>query len=289
MKIRIYGARGAIPAPGEKTQKYGGNTSCVLVSYEENQKKIIIDAGSGIRVLGENLIKEENLDIHIFLTHFHSDHIMGLPFFLPFYQKSAQITIYGPNPVDNSMEKFVKSYIENHEIAARLGNIQAALIFRELNEETFSLESLKVKTQRVNHPVKCIGYRFELNEKSVTFTIDHETYFDGINAEGKAVKESEKLNAKHIEFIRNSDILLSDAQYLPDEYRQYMGWGHSSILDAINRAIAANVRILVLFHHDPNREDKQIDKIVTHYRRVIERKKLPIKIYAAREGWEYLC
>ena len=289
LRIRMFGVRGLVPSSGEHLKKYGGNTSCALLNFDRNEKIFIIDGGSGIKVFGEHLVKHENLDIHIFLTHYHTDHIIGLPFFLPLFKESEKITFYGPKPIEKSLEKFILEHIKNSQVPVPLGKIQCDLQFKEISEESFSIDELKIKTQKMNHLINCIGYRFELNEQSITFTTDHENYFESIDIENSGQNEADNLNQKHLNFIKKSSILVSDAQYLPSEYIRYKGWGHSSVLDAVNRAIAARVKILILYHHDPNREDWQIDKIITHYRRILEKKNIDMKIYAAREGWEYIC
>ena len=289
LKIRMFGVRGLIPSPAENMTKYGGNTSCAYLDYTGNNKILIIDSGSGIKSLGEKLVKSENHDIHIFLTHYHIDHIIGLPFFLPLYKKSEKVTIYGPKHLEEPFEDFLLKFIQNRQNPVPLGEIQCKLQFRELSEDVFNIDDLTVKTKKMNHIVNCIGYRFEANGQSISFTTDHETYFDAADTKDRVQSEADKLNMKFINFIKNSNILVADAQYLPDEYHKYKGWGHSSVLDTVNRAAAAGIKILILFHHDPNREDWQIDKIVTHYRRIIEKKNIDLKIFAAREGWEYLC
>ncbi|MDH5716013.1 MAG: MBL fold metallo-hydrolase [Spirochaetia bacterium] len=290
MKVRMYGTRGIFPAAGKETIRYGGNTSCVQLIVPNNNDIFILDAGTGLKTLGEKLVVNENQNIHIFLSHLHWDHIMGVPFFLPLYRESETVKIYSPPQIKKPLSEEIHEYIKSVEFPIPLGSkIRANLSFHEIKEKNFEINNLKIKTMKMNHTLNCYGYRFESDGKIICYTTDHENYYANDIENEVEVKEANNLNLKHNQFIYKSDILITDAQYLPEENKKYKGWGHSSFVDALNRAINAKVKSLIFFHHDPNRTDDQLDKISNHYRKILEEKNIPIRLYTAKEGWEYVC
>ncbi len=257
MIVRFWGVRGSIPCPGPNTVKYGGNTSCIELIIKELNHRVIIDAGSGIRELGNYLLKENFTNkkdsIKIFLTHTHWDHIMGFPFFAPMYMADSNIKIFGPRASENnSLEEIVGGQWTYNYFPILHKDLAAKVEYIELEEGIYDLEDgLLLKTQLLSHPIACLGYRFEFRNRSFCTIYDTEP-FNNIN--------------QIIEFAKNVDLLVHDAQYTKDEYDSTKaGWGHSYIEYALDIAKKANVKKLAFFHHDPDRTDEELDKLSIKY------------------------
>ena len=288
MKIRMYGTRGITPTPGWETQKYGGNTACIAIRLEDSNNLIIVDAGSGIIKLGQELVNQgSDYDIRLFLTHIHMDHIQGFPFFLPIFDPRNHITIYSPQYPHVSIEKILKIFINEHVSPIHLGKPLAKIKYEYINEKTLVHKSLKIKVCRVNHPITTFGYRFEHRNKVLTIMTDHEP---AENFQSKLADSPEEYilsDSDYCQFINNSDILIADAQYLPDEVKLYQGWGHANVNYIVNKAVSSNIKRLVITHHDPNRTDLQIDTILDQYRAILMKKGVSMEIIAAKEIEEY--
>jgi len=282
MIVRVYGSRGIIPVSGEKFKKYGGNTACLAIRDKKSNEFFIFDAGTGLKKLGEDLIAIEHIDkIHIFLTHIHSDHISGLPFFLPLYSKKYNIIIYGPASLIYNLKSEILSLFKQHTNPVNLGEPVADIQIMELEETSLTVSNINIKTILLNHPIENLGYRISVDETSICYLTDHEPYRKGMD-NIKQIK-----NNRYKEFILNTSMMIADAQYLPDEYEMYKGWGHAPVNYIINQAIEGRVKRVVLTHHDPNRTDIQIDDILQHYRKLLIKKNIKLEIIAAKEIDEY--
>jgi len=270
-KVIFWGVRGSIPCPGPKTAKYGGNTSSIQIKTDLDYQ-IIIDAGSGIRNLGMSLMGDPEvkkpLDIYLFFTHTHWDHIMGFPFFTPIYIPNAKVSIFGPVSFeDEPLEKVIGGQLTYRYFPIRQDELRSSIKYQPLKEGSMQLPGgMIVSYKFLNHPVLCLGYRFEYKGKIFCTCFDHEPFrnlFEGdpINEEEGKLAADEN-NAKITAFFSNSDLLVHDSQYTTEEYNQkYIGWGHSTYKYAITQALKGNVKKLALFHHDPERSDSQLDKI----------------------------
>ncbi|MDH4199086.1 MAG: MBL fold metallo-hydrolase [Spirochaetia bacterium] len=287
MKIRMYGTRGITPAPGVQSSRYGGNTSCIALRLEDSNDLMIIDAGTGIIKLGQELVsKPTPYNIKLFITHIHMDHIQGFPFFLPLYNPENNITIYYPKYEQASLEKILNILANEYVNPVHLGKIKAQIRYEHLQENIITLKTLRIKNIRVNHPILTLGFRFEHRGKVLCVITDHEPESNL----KKNPNDTEKYILSDIDygsFIEHSDLLIADAQYLPEEVKLYAGWGHANINYIVNQCIKSSVGRVVLTHHDPNRTDLQIDTIVDHYRTLITKKGLKLEIVAAREIEEY--
>ncbi len=300
IKIVFWGVRGSIPCPGSQTVKYGGNTACIELCLDELDCSLIIDAGSGIREMGYQLVKREdkNLDIKIFLTHTHLDHISGLPFFLPAYMPDRKIKIYGPVSHDQAtLEHIVGGLMDYRYFPIRRDELAAEIEYISLKEEHLNLGAgLSLTTKLLNHPILCLGYRFAYQDKIVCTTYDTEPFRNLFNLDSQdsnydegLVRDGEEtareLNAQLEEFYRGADLLIHDCQYTKAEYESgKQGWGHSWFEYVCSAAARAGVKKLALFHHDPTRTDVQLEELEkihcspNRYGR--------IEIFCAREGME---
>lgn len=276
MKVRFWGVRGSVPTPGPKTIKYGGNTSCIEIRGDKDEL-LIIDAGTGLRELGNYLIANDlpkgPLNLNILLTHTHWDHIQGFPFFGPAYIPSSKITFRGPvNAIGVKLEDIVAGQMQYSYFPIRLSELRADIQFQEIREESFEIGPFHISTCYLNHPILCLGYRITYNNKTVVTIYDNEP-FRNIFAEDdhetddsvdeETIKEAEEYvnaqNKKIQDFAQDADLIIYDAQYTTEEYKTKIGWGHSTIDNALESGFAAKCKKLALFHHDPVRSDNELD------------------------------
>jgi phosphoribosyl 1,2-cyclic phosphodiesterase len=293
---RFWGVRGSIPCPGKNTVEFGGNTSCIEIRAGE--KVVIIDAGSGLKDLGNYLLshdmKKAPLNADIFLTHTHLDHIIGFPMFAPLFVPGTRLRIWGPVlPHEKSLESVLGNLMSYEYWPLKLSELSADLSFEQIRETTLDLGSgLSVTTKYLNHSLVSLGYRFEYCGKSIASLYDNEPFEDlfadfresgsfynedaALNSTGIAEIEQEKLAG----FYQHADIFICDSQYTRDEYengRQHRG--HSTDQQALLLARKAQVKKLVLFHHDPARTDKELRAVEKN-----NRGSVGLQIMAAKEG-----
>ncbi|MCZ6872635.1 MAG: MBL fold metallo-hydrolase [bacterium] len=279
MQITFWGIRGSIPAPGSDTIRYGGNTSCVEVRLD-NGTLIVFDAGTGLRPLGHRLMAQaQPVKIYLFLSHMHWDHIQGLPFFVPGYNRETEICILGPHGGLASLEQRICDQMRAPYYPIPMHAMAANFRFTELTEgSVVELPGAKIEVGILNHPGKTLGYRLLADDKVLVYATDNEPF-------GK-LPGSQHLTcpSRILALAQGANLLIQDAQYTPDEYPQRIGWGHSTYLDALHIAHDAEVERLVLFHHDPTHSDAQVDRIVTRCRAWIKRRGLALDCLSAAEG-----
>jgi len=300
MRIKFWGVRGSIPCPGPKTMKYGGNTACIELRFPEINRLIIIDAGSGIRELGNfmmaNDFKQGPINTDIFLTHTHWDHIMGFPFFTPIYVPGSTIRVHGPVSFEgDTLEKIVGGQLTYRYFPVRQAELAAKIEYLDLKEGEFDLgDGITVTTKYLNHPILCLGYRFSWRGKTFCTAYDTEpfrnvfctdpedpSYDEGMATEGELVAQEQ--NGVLEQFFSEVDLLVHDSQYTDEEYTaRFLGWGHSSFEHAVAAAKRAGVKSLALFHHDPMRTDEQIDALTEKY--CVAAGQGGTEIFFAREG-----
>ncbi len=301
IKVRFWGVRGSIPCPGPDTVRYGGNTSCLELRFGDRERLVIVDAGSGIRDLGNSMLKTDlpkgPIQTEIFFTHTHWDHIMGFPFFTPIYIPKTKLTIYGPVTYEeDTLDKIIGEQLRYRYFPVRQSELAAQFKYKALKESTLDIgDGLHVSTKYLNHPVLCLGYRFEYEGKVFCTVYDTEP-FQNVFAQDpsspdydeEAVREGEiaarQENEKIMKFIYGADLVVYDTQYTHKEYMAgKVGWGHTSFEDAINTAHKAKVKKMMCFHHDPMRTDDELDKLLEQYRKRISGKS-GLVIEGAREG-----
>ncbi|TDQ16240.1 ribonuclease BN (tRNA processing enzyme) [Algoriphagus boseongensis] len=253
MKVKIWGCRGSLPAPGPENVIYGGNTSCVQITHGDTF--IVLDAGSGIQRLGKYMnpnVKE----IHILLTHLHIDHMMGLGFFLPLYDPEVKVHIWGPDSGKESLLGNLRRYFSPPLFPVTFSELPHHPVIHELSQNTFSLGGLTIYTDYLCHPGATLGYRITDGKSTVAYIPDHELGLGSSNFPHDPEWTS------GYEIAKAADLLLHDAAYNSKEYSTKIGWGHSSVRDTIGFAKMCKVKKLALFHHEPTRSDEQINHLL---------------------------
>jgi phosphoribosyl 1,2-cyclic phosphodiesterase/ActR/RegA family two-component response regulator len=291
-RVTFWGVRGSIPAPGPSTVRYGGNTTCVEVRAAG--QIVILDAGTGLRLLGRKLIAEFNgqpLNLTLLLTHTHWDHIQGLPFFLPAYEPRNRLRILGYEGARHGLENVLASQMESPVFPVDLSELPANLQIEELKEMHFTVGPVKVQACFANHPGVCVGYRLNTPAGSLAFFPDNESHI-GHRHESRSAAEGDTSQRafarweerKLIDFLKGVDMLIMDTQYKREEYAQHVGWGHGCLDDVVALAVQAEVKRLFMFHHDPDHDDATIDEMVAHARKLVADKNASMHVEAAREG-----
>jgi phosphoribosyl 1,2-cyclic phosphodiesterase/ActR/RegA family two-component response regulator len=296
-RIRFWGVRGSIPVPGKSTVRYGGNTSCVEVRADG--EIIILDAGSGIRLLGLALDKEfgnRSMKLTLLISHTHWDHIQGLPFFSPVYNQKNLIRVLGYEGARAGLAKILASQMETPFFPVSLRQLPSHLAIEELKEMEFRVGPVEVRSKFANHPGICVGYRLATSSGSIAYFPDNEPYEelklllasrDGISEE-EARDFAGAERGKMVDFLSDCDVAIMDTQYTEEEYAKHVGWGHSSVESVVSLALEANVGKLILFHHDPNHDDQMIDRMLAHARAFVAKSGKSLDVDAAREGAEIL-
>ncbi len=251
MKLKIWGSRGSIPAPGPETMRYGGNTSCVELTLSDGSK-LILDAGTGIRDLGM-AIPETEQPIHILLTHLHLDHIQGLMFFEPLFRPQAEIYIWGPASPEASLRDRVARYISAPLAPVEIRELPSLLTFRETDALEWQVGPARIRAQAVTHRGPTLGYRIEDAGTTIAYIPDHEP---GLGAPLDTTSD-EWISG--FDLARGASLLIHDCQYTDDEYRFHLGWGHCPIGDALMFAQRTDVDRVLMFHHDPLHSDRFLD------------------------------
>ena len=258
-QIKFWGVRGSIPCPGWETVRYGGNTSCV--EMQVGGERLIFDGGTGLRVLGQSLMTESPVKAHLFFTHSHWDHIQGFPFFIPAFIRGNTFKIYAvPSPNGVTMEQRLHYQMSHPNFPVPLQIMRADLEFYDLEMgETLHCGDVGVETLPLNHPGEAVGYRVNWRGLSAAYITDTEHFPD-------------RLDDNVLALAWQADVMIIDATYTDEEYNdpQYskVGWGHSTWQQAVKIAQAAQVKQLVLFHHDPAHNDDFLDRIGEQVRKI---------------------
>lgn len=268
--LRFWGVRGSVPTPARENMTFGGNTSCLSLALGP-QEYIILDCGTGIRLFGDSLSTGGALPpstFHVLFTHYHLDHIEGLPFFSPLYDAKSTIDFHGFSAEGRTLETILGTIISPPYFPVPLGKVPSKTRFITLDGSPLVFEDLTVATMPLNHPNGSVSYRLEHEGRKIVHATDHE---HGVEATDNAL----------IEFARDAEYLIYDATYVPTEYEMLRrGWGHSTWYQGVRVARAARAKTLVLFHHHPGHTDDQLEALLA-----IARQELP-SVEIAREGME---
>jgi phosphoribosyl 1,2-cyclic phosphodiesterase len=255
MRVVVWGCRGSVPTPGPLTVRCGGNTSCVEISLDDGSV-LVLDAGTGIRPLGVELVRSPPVEVHVLLTHLHLDHLQGLGFFRPLFTPGADIHIWGPaSPVQNLSER-IAMYLSPPLFPVHLDDVPSRLSFHDAPEHGATIGSATVTAGKVTHQGPTVGYRIEEHGRALVYLPDHEPSL------GTELRGLPAAWMSGHGIASGADVLLHDAQYRDDEYGDHVGWGHSSIGDAMQFAYKSEVAQVVLFHHDPYHTDGELDALL---------------------------
>ncbi len=255
---------------------------------------LIFDCGTGARKLGLSLATKGPIRAHLLLSHTHGDHIQGLPFFLPAFVPGSHLTIYGPAGVDRTLPLAIGGSMDYAYFPVPLESMPAQVDFVELAETEFAIEGVSITTQFLNHTSPCIGYRVSVGAATFVYATDHEAHANPHWREARSgdaydpAMLAHPSDTRHARFLADADILVHDAQYTLADYPAKAGWGHSSIEYAVDVALAAQAKTLVLFHHDPGRDDTGIDALVADAERRVSASGMALRVVGAAEGEEIL-
>jgi phosphoribosyl 1,2-cyclic phosphodiesterase len=283
--VTFWGTRGSISTPGSSTEKYGGNTPCVSLSY--GRSSIILDAGTGIRVLGIQLasrIKEEGPRAqHILLSHTHWDHIQGLPFFQPAYMRETDLIIYGSSQKERFLESILRGQMDVNYFPVQMKELAANVSIREFEDRFITIGDIDIEIQeQVLHPGGSIRFRIRAGGKTVIYATDVE--LNAAFEPAQPTAKTRRLAAEYRAFIKNADLLIADGQYSEPEYDLKKGWGHTSVPLLLKVAHEQGVRQLAVFHHDPEHSDDFFDRMAQQYEPFYRDATPPMQLFWAREG-----
>ena len=282
MRVRFFGTRGSIATPGPDTLRYGGNTSCIEVQSSAGTL-VILDMGTGATVLGRELMaRGEPSRGHILISHTHWDHIQGIPFFAPLFVPGFEWDIYGPRGLHQGLRQTLAGQMQSTYFPVTLEQLGATIRYRELVEGRLRIGDIEVTCRYLNHPALTLGYRLEADGAAFVYACDHEPHSHAL---ATGVGDFLGEDRRHAEFLAGADLVAHDAQYRASEYPQKIGWGHSTIEYAYAVARLAKVGQLALTHHDPMRDDTEIDALVDSLRPEGFRPAGP-HVFAAAEGHE---
>jgi phosphoribosyl 1,2-cyclic phosphodiesterase len=251
-RLRFWGVRGTVPTPAAATVRYGGNTSCLAVAIGEREH-LLLDCGTGARLLGNALTTKAGgvpRRFHVFFTHYHFDHVDGLPVFHPLYDPASTITFYGFGAHGRGVREVLESLVRPPYFPVTLADVPSKIDFVDLDGSPRTVGEVRVSSLPLNHPDGCLAFRLEHGDRRIVYATDHE---HGDPATDRAL----------IEFARGADTLIYDATYMQAEYEALRrGWGHSTWYAAVQNALAAGVGRLVLFHHHPEHTDDDLDRVL---------------------------
>ncbi|MBU2574004.1 MAG: MBL fold metallo-hydrolase [Elusimicrobia bacterium] len=276
MKVKFWGARGSIPVSGRQYIKYGGSTTCVEVRSKKDEL-VIIDAGTGIRLLGKELIKNSHNSFTMLFTHAHWDHIIGFPFFAPIYDKKTHIRVMGCSFSSDPVREIVAKTMQPPGFPVKFEEIAVRFEFDSVCSAGCKIGTLFLKPIELSHPNHGLGYKFTEAGRTFVFLTDNELGFkhpDGMDF------------ADYAKFSEGADLLVHDADYTENEYPRRKTWGHSTYRQAIDLAINAGVKSLGLFHHNQERTDPEMEKILADCRKIIKKAGSKLDCFAVKEGQE---
>lgn len=289
--ISFWGTRGSISTPGRSTEKYGGNTPCISLSHQDT--RIILDAGTGIRNLGLELVpwmkeQEGKTAIHLFLSHTHWDHIQGLPFFQPAYMEDTQLIIHGSPKKESFLESVLRGQMDVNYFPVEMSALAATVSIEEMTSGGLCIDGIKIDWQEQHlHPGGSVRYRFSIGEKSIVYATDVELDLifapDGMPLEN-ATEEQQKMARDYSAFIAGVDLLIADGQYTRKEYAEKKHWGHTSVDTLLAVAHRAGVKELAVFHHEPLHADEFLDELWRSFAPRYNHLTPPMNVFWAREG-----
>jgi len=278
IELTFWGVHGTLPVPSNLTTKYGGNTSCVTLEFPRGNLWIF-DAGTGIKLLSDHLLSQNKIldRAKIFISHPHWDHINALPFFVPLYQQGNEIEICGPSQGDTSVQEMISGQMDGVYFPIKIKEFSASVSFRDLKEESFEIDGVKISTMLLNHPGQCLGYRVEYKGRKICYITDNE-----LPPESNPYYNQFYVDSL-IKFVQEADVLIMDSTYRDEDYDSKVGYGHSPITQAVALAHRARVMTFYLFHHDMEHTDADIDAKLRTARDLLKAYKSQTQCIAPKE------
>ena len=266
MSVTYWGVHGTLPVPGPRTLRRGGNTSCMTIEVG-GEPLFIFDCGSGIKQLSDQLMAggQQRISARIFISHTHWDHINTVPFFAPLYVRGNQVEIYGPYQGDLTIARAIAAQMEGVYFPVTIREFGAHLVFRDLREESLDFGPVRVDTMLLKHPGSCLGDKITCHGRSVCYITDNELYLP------TDPRRDQRYLDRLTEFVRGTDVLITDTTYRDHEYPSKVDWGHSCVSEVADLAVRAGVKRLHLFHHDPDQSDDDIDRKLDETRAHVSR------------------
>jgi len=282
--VTFWGVRGSIPSPGSATTRYGGNTACVSVERNDldGSQILVFDAGTGIRSLGNELVERANgkLKIDLLISHTHWDHIQGLPFFTPLFDRGNAARILGPKQGKVNLERILTEQMNQVVFPVPLKGLAAQLEVEHVEEGEFSVGGFDIAAMRLRHPANTLGYRIKPRDGGPKFAY----LSDNELGSGGEYEVKPSWREDIVRFLDGTDMLVHDAMYTPEQLERFQGWGHSSYDEAVALAAEAGVKQLVLFHHRPEHDDGFIDAVVEKAQAAAAKLDKQLEVIAAAEG-----
>jgi phosphoribosyl 1,2-cyclic phosphodiesterase len=292
--LRFWGVRGSYPAPFGSHLRVGGNTSCVELRVDNHI--LICDGGSGIIPLGNSLMAQKEIkEVTVVLTHYHWDHISGLPFFVPAFVPGWKVNIFGPGDTMEEIERRISGQMMDPYFPVEVETWLADIHYLMANNSRLEYGPFSIDTFNVHHPGSTFGYRIQVHGKTIVYASDNElSFIDKTIEDRKGELDSQEwqlINAmqveeriKALESIENAHVFIHDAQYTPEDYGKKRGWGHSCFIDTVNFAADAGVKQLYLFHVDPNYNDMKIEDLHRASVKIVHQRDSSMECHIAREG-----
>ena len=281
MVVTYWGVHGTLPVPGPRTLKRGGNTSCVSIEVG-GEPLYIFDCGSGIKQLSDQIMASgtQRFSAKIFISHTHWDHINTVPFFAPLYIRGNQVEIYGPYQGDLTIARAIAAQMEGVYFPVTIREFGAHLVFRDLREETLDFGTVKIETLLLKHPGSCLGYKVTCHGRSACYITDNELYLPS------DPRRDQRYLERLTDFVRGTDVLITDTTYRDHEYPSKVDWGHSCVSEVADLAVRADVKRLHLFHHDPDQSDDDIDRKLDETRAHVARLGGSVEVDAPAEKYK---
>lgn len=277
MEIRCWGSRGSVPVSGKQVARYGGDTTCIQIT-SKSKHQIILDAGTGIRRLGNYFINENLTDYHLIFTHAHWDHVMGIPFFRPFQYKKVNVIVQDRTFNAINTEKMIDQVMRPPFFPIGIEDLNANITFDKSLNGRFTIGSIDIESIPLSHPGGGTGYKLTEDGKSFVFLTDNELMFrhpDSVTFE------------EYVDFCKGADLLLHDTEYTDEEYHKRQGWGHSAMSHVLDLSIKAGVKKLGLFHLSQDRSDDEVDLQVSQIRDAVQKAGAPMDCFAVSCDWYY--
>jgi phosphoribosyl 1,2-cyclic phosphodiesterase/CheY-like chemotaxis protein len=282
LTMTFWGVRGTLPVSRPDAARYGGNTSCVSLSFPDG-RLFIFDAGTGIKALSDALVaaRRSRIDGTILLTHPHWDHINALPFFAPFYAQGNQFEICGPAHADTTVRDLVSAQMDGVFFPVTVREFSASISYRDLREEAVAIGGVEIRTMLLSHPGTCLGYRLQHAGRSICYLTDNELF----------LPDSEFYSEEYVErladFARAADALITDCTYTDEEYPRKLRFGHSSVSQVADLTRRARPKALYLFHHDPDQSDAVVDAKLAQMRELVGAQETETRVFAPAQLSEF--